>query len=228
MKRIDLQIDVGGRSVKKSFPAAPSQKFDFVWDGADAYGRQLSGGQPIQIRIGYAYNVSYAIPPAGTRSFSEVSSAPGVSFVQDSARVEFVVSEHIRDVVGAVDSRSAGLGGWRLDIHHSYDPNRHTLYLGNGRQRSAESVSDVIHTAAGTGTQGDSPSGVPATAKTLTFPSSVVFAPDGSYYFADANGSYHVDTEGICLGITHGHQIYEVALAPDGTLYFGHLCQWSF
>ena len=60
-----------------------------------------------------------------------------------------------QEVLGAWDSRGAGLGGWDLDVHHAYDPVGRVLYLGSGEQNSTSTISGVITTVAGTGNAAD-------------------------------------------------------------------------
>ncbi len=62
---VRLEISVAGRKFSQSFPAAPNQRYSFVWDGVDAYGRRPTGAQPVTIRIGYHYGlVKYDEPKA--------------------------------------------------------------------------------------------------------------------------------------------------------------------
>jgi len=51
--------------------------------------------------------------------------------------------------IGPFDAQRQGLGGWTLDVQHTYDPHTQTLYLGNGSRRSAESIDAVLTTFAG-------------------------------------------------------------------------------
>ncbi len=52
VKRIELEVLVGGRRFAESFPAATNQSYTFVWDGKDAYARLLQGQQSATARVG--------------------------------------------------------------------------------------------------------------------------------------------------------------------------------
>ena len=62
LKRIELQVDIGGKTTKATFGPEPNKSFEFVWDGKDAYGRTLQGAQPIEITIAYVYPSAYSAP----------------------------------------------------------------------------------------------------------------------------------------------------------------------
>ncbi len=39
---------------------------------------------------------------------------------------------------------AAMIGGWTLNVHHAYDPNTHTLFLGDGTQRNGDEVGTPV------------------------------------------------------------------------------------
>ena len=45
LKRIDLTINIAGRSQTLTFPPQPSLNYDFSWDGVDVYGRRVQGAR---------------------------------------------------------------------------------------------------------------------------------------------------------------------------------------
>ena len=51
--------------------------------------------------------------------------------------------------IGVWDVRAAGLGGWTLSVHHTYDPTDQTLYRGDGERQSTKAFGPTITTAAG-------------------------------------------------------------------------------
>jgi YD repeat-containing protein len=107
LERIEITITISDRQFVYDFPPEPNQSFSFTWDGKDANGNLLNGKQPATIRTNYFY------PPPECHQFKE-------------SKTSF----------GAWDARVLGLGGWSLNINHSYDVAGNTLYLGNGQRRS--------------------------------------------------------------------------------------------
>ncbi len=238
LKRIELEVLVAGRRFQETFPAETNQTHLFTWDGYDAYGRLLQGEQPLTFRIGYVYDAVYY--PAGgfEESFARFTDE-GIEFEGSQAREEVTLWQEWEDSVGVWDSRAQGMGGWTLDVHHSYSPASRTLYMGDGRRRSGEGLASVVTTVACGGTlhlDEDLIGGVPAT-EALLYPYHVTAAPDGSYYFATLTRIFHVDTDGM-LALVAGQKwpdgfegdgapaieavfngIHGIDLAPDGSLY---------
>ena len=239
LKRIDLEIFVAGQRFAESFPAAPNQRHSFTWDGKDAFGRTLQGAQPVRIRIGYVYDAVYLAPNQVELSFARFS-ASGVAIVGSRARQEFTLFQELTVAVGCLDARTKGLGGWSLNIHHAYDPTDQTLYLGDGKRRSARSlnIGQVITTVAGAGPIGDSGDGGPATEAKLLNPEGIAVGADGSLYISDSSSDRirRVGPNGIITtiagtgergfsgdgGPAAGAQLrnpQKIALGPDGSLY---------
>ncbi|PYN96669.1 MAG: hypothetical protein DMD91_20675, partial [Candidatus Rokuibacteriota bacterium] len=150
LKRIDLEVVVAGRRFTQSFPPAPNQTFTFQWDGKDAYGRTPQGSLTYQVGVGYVYDLVYS----STQRWGANGSTPPLTPRQ--RRIE--------------GTRAQGLGGWSLSAHHAYDPLSHTLYLGTGGQREADTLPKIITTVF----QGNS----------FTVPNRVAAGPDGTVYMA--------------------------------------------
>src|SRR5439155_4737874 len=55
LKRVEWEVTVAGQVHRGQAAAEPSQQHVFVWDGRDAYGRQVQGAQRINARIDYVY-----------------------------------------------------------------------------------------------------------------------------------------------------------------------------
>jgi YD repeat-containing protein len=163
---IDLHVSVGGRTFDQTFPPNPDQRFTFVWDRQDAYGRTLQGGQPLTGSIDYRYPVNYA------SSNTELAFGSRGGAVLLEGREGFSVSQPFSTVIGEglTDARALGLGGWTLSIHHFFDPVARVVHLGDGRRQRADSLSRIITTVA------TSPPGRDVLA----------VGPDGSMYFVNA------------------------------------------
>ena len=197
LERVELEVTIAGRRVTKVFGPLPDQSFDFQWDGKDAYGRQLQGGQTVSVRIANIYHSDYAIPSDLTPSFGDYGG--GTILVADSARQEIAVVLDWSTDMPAWHASGEGIGGFFLDVHHSFDPVGKTVYLGNGTKRSAENSGRVVETLAGGGSDGNG-EGIPGKSASLSSPSDIVAGPDGSVYIAE----------------TGRHRVRKVA--PDGTI----------
>jgi hypothetical protein len=151
LQGIVLELHIAGRSFIHHFPAAPHQSHTFTWDGLDAYGRAISGGKALQVRIGYVYPAFYNLPPNLSASFGAASGQriPG----NIPAREPAILWQTYTRTLGQQDARQSAHAGWSFNVHHRYDPISSTLYLGDGSQRSAQGTmaNMVITTVAGNG-----------------------------------------------------------------------------
>jgi YD repeat-containing protein len=244
-----LQVSVAGRMFSDTFPPDPNQTTTFTWDGRDAYGRTVQGGQLATVRIGYDYQLFYAVPPDVARSFGltcDGSSTVRPGFeaciipaeLNTRARQENARFVEWQGRVGSFQSPNLGLGGWSIDVHHAYDPLVGVLHRGDGGRRSASGMGRVITTVAGTGLGGFFNSdGRPATEAMLYSPAGTAVGPDGTLYIADNlnHRIRRVGPDGIITTIA-GNGLagfrgdgpatmrrisypQDVALGPDGILY---------
>lgn len=183
--RIDLTVDIAGKSFAQSFSASDAPTYTFVWDGKDAYGRRVNGQRKATVTVKYAYGAFY-YPPSSfyTLAFAAASNNPG-SQVGRSGRGEVNLSRTWHAMLGKAAAGAQGVGGWSLSVHHAYDPVSRTLYLGNGKQITGGSINGIIKTIAGTGTAGFSGDGGPATDAKVNTPQGTAIGPDGSVYFTD-------------------------------------------
>ncbi len=160
-----------------------NQSYDFTWDGKDAYGRTLQGKQPVTVKIGFTYCGSY-------QSTTRFGYNGGGNIAGSRTRRQVTMWRTWNGAIGPWDARGQGLGGWTIDAHHAYDPVGKVLYLGDGRQRSAEAMPTIINTVAGGGScpQGSQycGSGCPcqgvATDSYLSDPNTMAVGPDGTIY----------------------------------------------
>jgi RHS repeat-associated protein len=194
LRRVVLDIEVAGRRFVHTRAPLPNLTHAFVWDGKDAYGRDVAGGQPITVKLTYVYDQLYAIPPTVARSFGLTcrgEAYPGYaacfvpSSINSRARQEDIVTGIWQGELGSFGTGAAGLGGWTLDVHHAYDFVGQELYTGGGHRRRAEAIGAVSTAVAGTGVRGISADGGPATAALLDLPFGVAAAPDGVLYVCE-------------------------------------------
>ncbi len=107
VKEVQLEVQVAGQKFIEKFPPQPNLKHTFNWDGKDSEGQICFGQQPASLRTSYIYQNGK--PPKSKSSIMNLGTWSGLSL---------------------------GLGGWSLDIHHSYDVTGDVLHLGNGKRRA--------------------------------------------------------------------------------------------
>ena len=140
-----MTVYVAGRSLSGTFINDPASipTLEVVWDGKDAYERQVQGEQEATITrcIGIP-GVGYATPEAQLQSFSQINGKPMVTFryVGQYSGV-FDLCSSAKTKVGMWDNRAAALGGWRLSAHHALDVPNRTVYRGDG---GVQKVDDAI------------------------------------------------------------------------------------
>ncbi|HEY3491247.1 MAG TPA: PASTA domain-containing protein [Candidatus Deferrimicrobiaceae bacterium] len=218
LRRIDLQVYVGGKRFVQSFPNIPNQIFEFIWDGMDAYGRKMQGSQPVTVRLGNVYPALYVQVGAGTAMTRSFMQAGGGSLTTNSGAMEATLWQTFTDSIGTF-STQAGLGGWTLSVNHAYDPVGRVLYPGNGLFRSVTDTKKVITTIAGSGQSGLDPGPIKATQGKLLNPYDVAVAPDGTIYIADLSNNRirRVGTDGIMTTFA-GRDFYPWGSGPDNVL----------
>ena len=227
-----MQVEVAGQRKLYAFPPSTNLSTSYQWDGKDGYGRPVQGIFPLTIRIGYSYRVLYLGASGGgggaggfSRSFARFGMA-GITY--DRGLREAALWQTLTTTVGTWITPTTQLGGWTLDVHHTYDPTFQTLYFGHGERRAIglTSSTPVINTAAGNGDFGSGGDGAHAKDARLWNPHDVAFAPDGTLYIADSynNRIRRVGTDGV-ISTLPGSEEYQprgVAVAPDGTVYVAH------
>jgi YD repeat-containing protein len=176
----------------------------FEWDGRDAYGRHVQGARRVRVRRAYQYGLPFYGGITG------ITTAPGFGRRRTYTtavpmRVPEPEWQSIVSTFMSWDASPQELGGWTLDVHHTYDPSGRVLYRGDGSRRTGASLGLGISTAGGTGVTGDSGDGGPATAALLQHPPGLAVAPDGSVYFGQRSGEL-IDNSVVR------------AINPDGTI----------
>src|SRR5688500_15415714 len=108
LDKILLVIEIPGRTWNLTFGPSAAQTHFFTWDRRDAAGREIEGAQPIAVKIGWVHD-------AKTTKWSQWNG-----------------------VIGQLDARALGLGGWHLDAQHHLDPQAGMLYMASGEIRPVE------------------------------------------------------------------------------------------
>ena len=232
LRRVRLEIKVAGQQYIQEYEAQTNLVHEFVWDGRDAYRREVTGLQPVNIRIGYIYRGVYRQSVAGGAAFGRPG---GLSISGSLTRREVTLWRKHKSGVGNVNSLN--LNGWSLSSHHLYDPPRRSVNYGYGARQSAQGAANaMLSTVAGDGDTSFEGGG-PAL-ETSIAPFGLDFAADGTLYLADTtnNRIMQMSPEGVVetvagsgesgFGGDGGDALNaklasprDVAVGPDGSLY---------
>src|SRR6185437_7855250 len=95
LQKVLVTIDVAGQHFTKTYDPKPNLESEFVWDGKDAYGRNVVGATPVTVKVGYQYGlVKYAEPRGVEAAFGRISGS-GQSIDGARGRMDLIVwSEH--------------------------------------------------------------------------------------------------------------------------------------
>jgi RHS repeat-associated protein len=236
LKRVEVNTQVAGRSFTQTLAAVPNARYTFQWDGVDAYGRRLNGGQVGTVRVRYVYEGQYSDTP----TFAAPGS--GEPLTGDKTRRELYLDRTVTTTLMpavVADARGDGLGGWLLSNHHSYDPRSRMLALGDGREVQTDALGNTITTIAGNGSQSFTGDGGSATSASLNYPGGAAYDSQGNLYVADSFNDRirRISTTGTITTVagtgTFGFagdggpatsaqlaSPLELAVAPDGSVYF--------
>lgn len=129
LKRATAQVAIAGQIFSAKFDAKANQVYTVSWDGFDAQGRLQQGPQRAEVFVSYVYD---GVLPNGTKP---------------SKPIEVTLGQKIELQVGQWDFKGFELGGFGLDVLHSYHPDLRTIFYGYGDQRSADNVALVTKSA---------------------------------------------------------------------------------
>lgn len=186
----------------------------FEWNGLDAFGRPVSGGQEGVATVSYAYPLEYFGAADSTdQSFAQLGD--GVPLEGDAGGTHTELSTSYPFVLGISDARQLGLGGWSINVVHRYDTGSGELVLGNGTSRPAALI----------GLQEVSEER--ATNLALT-PEGTLLAAQGRHiYEIRSDGSREIIAGRASGGSGDGSPALgarispgPLAVGPDGTIYF--------
>jgi YD repeat-containing protein len=234
---VHLRVEVQGQAIKKVFPPQPNLNYRFAWDRRDSYRRTILGQVEAVVNIGYEYGlVYYPVRSEFTQSFNRLSDASVSSQVSRSSRQAIFWEKRTVPLGGpSGPEETAGLGGWSLSLHHSYDPPTGVLYTGTGRKTEFRDKSKIVQTAAGTGTT--RPMECPECLKSqeavlasLLAPVAIAVAADGSVFIGDfqlirrfyPNGNISTVVD-FGLGSMRPLHAYYLAVSPvNGDLFISY------
>ncbi len=186
---IIAEVSIAGRTEYSIQQPEPNKIFNFIWDGKDAYGRDVATTTQAKIKVRYYFPSIYELAPFNpNQAFSFDSIAPGTSLKNLPGRGLFYIQRVFnRDFKMNTFSHNFVInevGLWSLDAHHSYDVDKQISYKGSGEVIASKKLDKVVTTTMGSG-QGSSGDGGPAINAKFNFPSSIHTAVDGSIYVSD-------------------------------------------
>ncbi|HYQ00521.1 MAG TPA: RHS repeat-associated core domain-containing protein [Polyangiaceae bacterium] len=243
LKGIQLEIYVAGNKFTPTIPipaaSALPYVYDFSWNGLDASGRRLYGSQKVSTRVGYTFDGAYQRTPKFGYNGN------GTAITANTSRFEATLWQTWTGTLDRFDAQEKGLGGWELDVHHSYDPLTGTVHLGNGSDQAVPLTVTLLTTIAGTGATGVGANNVLGSTSAINIQgsyvnSNVAVAANGDVYFSDTanNRVRKVDSNGIITtindvanasGNAYGDEgpisnarfqrPTAIAMGPDGSIY---------
>jgi RHS repeat-associated protein len=203
LMNIIVRLEVAGRTFEQILPPQPNQKAEFVWDGLDVWGKQVTGSTNASISIGFEYIEIYYNPgdPYANGARMEAWGRAGgenVAAIRGQQEMYSWINYEIA-LPEAVISRIAD--GWTLSPHHYLTAtiatplNAAPLYKGDGT--IINNSYGGIDAIAGNGTQGYSGDNGPAVNASLDNPLGLAFDAIGNMYIAEKCHVRKVDTNGI-------------------------------
>lgn len=213
--RADVTVEIAGRQEQFTYDSlTPDLAQTFTWDGLDAFGRPVAGGQSGRVSVTYAYGLQYYdTQSAFDRSFGQLGG--GVALGGARGDTEVGVQREWPFIVGTNDAREQGLGGWTVDVVHRYDLVTRQLVRGDGRTVAARAI----------GPQLLSEERSPYLA--LTPDGRLLVADDRHIYEVQADGTREIIAGDNVGGAGDGNPARDVLMrpqaltvGPDGTIYF--------
>ncbi|MCU0578657.1 MAG: hypothetical protein MUF69_03835 [Desulfobacterota bacterium] len=126
--RILVRMELAGRTFEAVLPAQANQQTEFIWDGLDHLGREVTGSAQARIRIGFEYPTVYY---SGSSIYGQAFAQPGTSATWVAARENIIAWQESRLTI----DRGAGdlARGWTLSVHQRLQPSDPgTLHKGDG------------------------------------------------------------------------------------------------
>jgi RHS repeat-associated protein len=207
VKRVELQIQVAGQVIEQKFacPCTGLPPYVFQWDGKDAFGRLMQGSQPVEVVVSYVYPTRYG-DASTANAFGAYSSPSGpiqtFGFTGARSTSEMLIFRVWHGELGTWNEQGAGLGGWDLDIHHTYDPVARMLYRGDCTRRQLPAATSTVAGGPSFGAPLTGPCGSASSVYVGT-PRGVVARSDGSAVFTDTvNGAGMVRAVNTCGAVS--------------------------
>jgi RHS repeat-associated protein len=229
LKRIDVVVEIAGRTFEQSLEPQPYQEASAVWDGLDYLGNPVNSAKAL-VSVGYVYDALYYVPGA----FGQ----PAVYVTDVSARREITLWKRDDLKVHRMTASEYLLSeGWTISTENYLDPSDMSV-LQKGDGTVIKNSGRIMDTVAGTGEEGYSQDGGQATETKLYRPHGIAVDAAGNLYIAEQPYSRvrKVDANGIITTVagtgTPGYSgdggpateaeldyPYDVAVDAAGNLY---------
>lgn len=243
LKRIEVSVEVAGKTYRQVLPPVPSQTATITWDGTDAYGRVINGGMKVTNTVRYFYD---GVPRRVNTGVNDLGFADygGAVLETTRARAEVALLTSSSDEATNFDAATAfGLGGWSLSAQHFYDPTSRRILFGDGTQRTS-SVTElqrfILTTVAGENRCCFSDTtGLATHARLDPFMAQIAVGSDGSVYTGEETLIRRVNRDGSLTSVAGtgvagftgdggpatAAQIHfvDIAIGPDDALYIADL-----
>ncbi|CAL1538216.1 unnamed protein product, partial [Lymnaea stagnalis] len=103
LSMVHLRVSVQGVELRKIFEADPNLKYTFAWDRLNAYKQKVYGIVTARVYVGYQY-----------------------------LSCDHIYWETRSATLNGYDMTASHIGGWNLDIHHTYNFQEGILHKGDG------------------------------------------------------------------------------------------------
>ncbi|XP_070560318.1 teneurin-3-like [Ptychodera flava] len=228
MKNVIAEVTIAGKTYRETLAPREHLTVSIPWDGKDAYGRFVFGSIKALVRTGYQYDlVYYPVRTEFQQSFNRLSQADTTSTFSRGDQTATYWEESEIDVVR--DMLNPGLGGWSLNIHHSYDVNAGVLHTGDGNVIAYTDKRKALKTVAGSDTRANidcKTCGEGFSEETkLRLPVAVAASPDGSVFLGDYNFIRRIWPNGTVSTVTQladsrpKHRYYLATNPRTGNIY---------
>ncbi len=245
LKGVSVTVSIAGREFDYCFAPSKNLNTTFTWDGLDAYGRPMVGGQQVKVDIEYLYQVvGYASSggggsgSAGTISFGLFSAIPGAvighakaSGVDQCGRqlnppfgLGLGIAKKWSGILNGGDARGNSIAGWSLSAQNFYDVTGQVMLNGDGNRRGVQSPQsqDKITQLPGIGSCCSGISFDPGfgdngpVSNAQIVATFLTVAPDGSYYYGNAARIRKVDSSGIITTVIGDGHFNPPSSTPTG------------
>ena len=237
-------VEVAGKKFTQAFTNPNlTDKFEYVWDGFDVFGRPVYENIKAKITVEYVYPTYYKIEEWEPEPRFDAQS-PNTTITLLPSRDKFkLTNSKTINLSSPFDKyrnySSQQFNSWAFSFYHAYDPKSKILYKGDGGQITASEVTSIVNTIAGNGVAVSAGNNIPAVNASLLDPAGLAQDSAGNLYVTDHDGHNirKIDKNNIITTIAgNGIDGYSgdgglainatiggptgIAVSENGTIYF--------